>query len=108
LKPCLPRAAYAAGNFCCLYEAEDSSLLGSSIIAMGGILFPMILPCSSVSGPGVSKRLAFFTGVRLGQYSIVRLVQRYPPALSSWVNGTNLVLQYEQKYLVDPGPNVDF
>jgi hypothetical protein len=52
LNPLFFSASYAAGSFCCLYEVDDSSLLGSSIIAIGIFLSPTTLPCSSVSDPG--------------------------------------------------------
>jgi hypothetical protein len=56
------------------------------------------ITCWSVSGPRRSDLSAFLTGVRLGQYSVMHLVHRYPPILSSWVNGIGLVLRCEQKY----------
>ena len=68
-------------------KVEDSSKLGSSIIAIRISLSPITLTCWSVSGPGRSNLSAFLTDVWLGQYSIVHLVLRYPPILSSWVNG---------------------
>jgi hypothetical protein len=60
--------------------------LGRLLLLFGILLSPMILPYELV---------AAWANI---QYSIVHLVQRYPPILSSSVNGINRVLQYEQKY----------
>ena len=75
LNPAFFSASYPTGSFCCLYEVEETSLLTSFITAIGISLSHITLPCESVGGPDKSNLLDFLTGCRVGQYSIVHLVQ---------------------------------
>jgi hypothetical protein len=75
------------------YLGIESFGLGvSSTIDIKGILSPVILPCASVRGPGVSNLLARFTFSPLfGKYEMLHLVQNHSSLSAS--NSVRLQLQ---------------
>jgi hypothetical protein len=63
--------------------------LGRLLLLFGILLSPMILPYESVSGPGKSNLLCFFTGCCLGQYPIFNRtfstkISTYPILICEW------------------------